>query len=176
MLEVQTEAFMLGPAAKSSGWNPLPLQITAFITSEKSLAWKEKDGGENEWKQYLVKNGVTRARGTLSVQMCGRERYLNVVFFFHVWREEEREADKEGRGWRKTKQEKWHTWRRRGRKESKMVGGWNGFSLNETFFISLHNMSPHLGHQVSFIHRPLSNAGLFFFFPPLNLCRFYFLQ
>lgn len=26
--------------------------------------------------------------------------------FFHVWREEEREADKEGRGWRKKKQEK----------------------------------------------------------------------
>lgn len=50
----------------------------------------------------MVKNGVTRARGTLSVQMYGRERYLN-VFFFHVWREEEREADKEGRGWRKTK-------------------------------------------------------------------------
>lgn len=39
-----------------------------------------------------------------------KERYLNVfvlfVCFFHVWREEEREADKEGRGWRETKQEK----------------------------------------------------------------------
>lgn len=38
-------------------------------------AWREKRRmeGKTKWKQYLLKNGVGWARGTLSVQMCGRK-------------------------------------------------------------------------------------------------------
>lgn len=177
MLEVQTEAFMLGPAAKSSGWNPLPLQITAFITSEKSSAWKEKDGGENEWKQYLVKNGVTRARGTLSVQMCGRERYLNVFFFFFSCvegrgtrgrqRGERMEEDKTGEVThmeatrKKREQDDW--WVERIQSE------WDILHLSSQYVSSFRSLS--------LIHSPSSlQCWPLLFFPPLNLCRFYFLQ
>lgn len=58
-----------------------------------------------------------------------------------------------------------------GKKESEIIGGWNWFSLNETFFFSPHNMSPHLGHHVSSFSILFSSV-LASLFSPLNLSFF----
>lgn len=55
-------------------------------------------------------------------------------------------------------------------KESKIIEGWNWFPLNETFFVSHHNVSSFRSPSLFVCHGFLSNVGLSF--SPLLICHF----
>lgn len=132
MLEVQTEAFMLGPAAKSSGWNHLPAPDYGIHYFWKERSVKEKDGGRKvKGKKAIIlcQNCIHLRTWHTSAGKCmDRMTFKCSCVYMHVLKTEERR-----RGCRKDEV----VLQAEKKKENKIIGGWNWFSLNKKVFISI---------------------------------------
>lgn len=167
MLEVQTKAFMLDPAAKSAGWNHLPPPDYGIYYSGKELSMKRK---RMERGRIRGEKAVIFWQSTL-IWKCGTAsdcKCKDMMTFKCVWEETKRGR----RGWRKTKTTNANV-EAKGKKGNAVHWWVELIQFEWSFFFH------HASHSVSSFRSPnhfvlffLSNAGPSFHFL-LSFSAFY---